>query len=90
MIIFTRDKNKIIPKFYRTHFDCHKKCPVKNCDGWYTTSKSENLVNHLLNRAKTEVFTKKITGNKNFNTPHFDYIFKQKNIKNKVIQKILI
>ena len=58
--------------FYSRNPELHRKCPVKGCKGWYTTTPNANLMNHIRNTAKSELFDKELF---DLNiTPHFDYL----------------
>ena len=50
----------------------HIQCPVENCEGFYTTSGSSNLLNHIRGLAKSELFGKFMIGEGK--TTHADYL----------------
>lgn len=49
----------------------HMNCPV--CEGFKTTSGNPSIRNHIIGYAKTELYRRELL-DKNYPTPHLDYI----------------
>jgi hypothetical protein len=75
-------------EYYNKHPECHKPCPVEGCDGFCTTSKMPNLLNHIKGFAKTELFKKQFFSE--IPTPHFDYIKKNYKISTKIQNSLIL
>jgi hypothetical protein len=50
----------------------HIECPIKNCEGYSTSSSRGNVVNHLKEMAKSELLAKYILGKGD--TSHAEYL----------------